>query len=130
MMTKLVTDTGQCNPVLIRFTDLGEEADRWELGKTWGLQIYDKDRLGSRDYGSLFTIELDKQILYKTCTYRPRPWPVRQSQPHAPPHGMDKSVSEPPTESPLIDPGLLHLKATYQVLTHSHTDLTRTVSYD
>ncbi|XP_053075433.1 protein chibby homolog 3 isoform X3 [Acinonyx jubatus] len=80
---------GRGNPIVISFTSQGKKTTGWESGKTWGLRIYDRVRLGAKDKGTLFTLRMQATPLAQQSPTRvgpnqvlvPRPAPTRTATP-------------------------------------------------
>lgn len=57
-----VMDAGKYNPILIRLQTWGKKAADWELRKTWGLRIYEKNHIVPKDSGALFNLRRVRQV--------------------------------------------------------------------
>ena len=72
----LSSKPGQCFPLQIKFTDEGKKHTRWDLGKIWGLRLY---QTGFNN-GFRFELRLQQGPLYSTPQLALGPNPVLSDQ--------------------------------------------------
>ena len=133
----LLSKPGQCFPLQIKFTDEGKKFTEWDVGRAWGLCLYQ----AGFDNGFQFELKLQLRPLYsapkvalgpnlviasKPSSQMTTPKPPSQNQsqdtrlvPHTPPI-VPSIVDMPPPTDPLIK----MISSAYLTLNASYPDLT------